>query len=286
MATRVSSPGFDLSKGVLSRVTLNDGHLMPVLGLGVWQTTPGKATREAVGSALEVGYRLIDTAALYRNEEGVGEALRESGIPREEVFITTKLWNDDQGFESAFRAFERSRRALKVDYVDLYLIHWPVPGKREESWKALARLKDEGKCRSIGVSNYTINHLESLLRSGGPMPAVNQVEFSPFLYQRELSEYCRHQKIQVEAYSPLTRGRRLNDPVVQRVARTHQRSPAQVLIRWGLEHSVVEIPKSADRGRIRENAQVFDFALAPEEISVLDKLDERSHVDWDPTHVR
>ena len=265
-----------------SRIALNDGRKIPVLGLGVWQAAAGKETRRAVASALECGYRLIDTARLYGNERDVGAAVRESGVPRDEVFITTKLWNSDHGFDRALRAFEESRRELALEAVDLYLIHWPVPRVRGESWKALQKLHEQGLARSIGVSNYTIPHLEELLKSSPLPPAVNQVEFHPFLYQRELLDYCRSRRIQVEAYSPLTRGRRLKHPLVAEIAAAHHKTPAQVLIRWGLQHGLVEIPKSVRLERIRENADVFDFEIGSADMARLDALDERSHVAWNP----
>lgn len=265
-----------------SRVTLNDGTKMPVLGLGVWQAAAGKETRRAVASALEIGYRLIDTAKLYGNEKDVGIAVRESGIPRDDIFVTTKLWNSDHGYESALRAFERSRRELGFDAVDLYLIHWPVPGLRHESWKALLRLRDQGLVHSIGVSNYTIRHLEELLPVSPVPPSVNQVEFHPFLYQAKLLEFCRGRGIQIEAYSPLTKGYRLNDAVVAQIAAKYGRTPAQVLIRWSLQHGLVVIPKSVRPERIRENAQVFDFDLRREDMDLLDALDERAHTAWNP----
>src|SRR6266705_2887883 len=265
-----------------SRVTLHDGNTMPVLGLGMWQAGSGKQTRNAVATALEIGYRLFDTAKLYGNERDLGTAIRESGIPREEIFVTTKLWNNDQGYESALRAFEKSRRELSLDYVDLYLIHWPVPGLRQESWKALLKIRDEGLARSIGVSNYTIRHLEELLRATPAPPAVNQVEFHPFLYQKELLEFCVSAKIQLEAYSPLTRGHRLNQPVIAQISTRHARTPAQVLIRWSLQHGLVVIPKSIRPDRIRENAAVFDFELKREDMERLDSLDESSRLAWNP----
>jgi len=267
---------------VESRITLNEGRTIPVLGLGVWQTAAGRETRQAVGYALEIGYRLIDTARMYGNEKDVGAAVRESGIPREEIFVTTKLWNDEHGYEAALRAFEKSRQALGLDYVDLYLIHWPVPRLRHESWKALLKLRDEGLARSIGVSNYTVRHLQELLSASSIPPSVNQVEFHPFLYQRELLEFCRSHGIQLEAYSPLARGRRLNDPVIREIATRYARTPAQVLIRWSLQRGLVVIPKSSRRERIRENAAVFDFELKPQDMGRLDSLDERSHVAWNP----
>jgi diketogulonate reductase-like aldo/keto reductase len=265
-----------------SRVTLSDGNKMPVLGLGMWQAGSGKQARKAVAHALQVGYRLFDTAKLYGNERDLGVAVRESGIPREEIFVTTKLWNNDHGYESALRAFEKSRHELGLEYVDLYLIHWPVPGLRQESWKALLKIHDQGLARSIGVSNYTIRHLEELLPATPIPPAMNQVEFHPFLYQKELLEFCVRQRIQLEAYSPLMRGRRLNHPVLAQVAAKYGRTPAQVLIRWSLQHGLVVIPKSIRPDHIRENAAVFDFELKREDMERLDSLDESSHVAWNP----
>ncbi len=265
-----------------TRVNLADDTKMPVLGLGVWRAASGKETQRAVATALDVGYRLIDTAKLYGNERDVGQAVRASKIPRDEIFITTKLWNTDHGYEAALRAFEQSRRELGVDSIDLYLIHWPVPGLRQESWKALLRLKEKGLARSIGVSNYTIRHLEELLSSSPIPPSVNQVEFHPFLYQADLLAFCQGHGIQLEAYSPLTRGHRLDHPVIKALAGEHRRTPAQILIRWGLGHGLVVIPKSVRPERIRENAQVFDFELSRADMARLDALDERSHLAWDP----
>ena len=265
-----------------SSITLNDGAKIPVLGLGVWQAGAGKETRKAVSAALESGYRLIDTAKLYGNERDVGAAVRESGIPRDEIFVTTKLWNSDQGFESALRAFEGSRRELGLEYVDLYLVHWPVPQLRNESWKALLKIREQGLARSIGVSNYTIPHLEELLRASPVPPSVNQVEFHPFLYQRELLEYGQKHHIQLEAYSPLTRGRHLKHPLIKEIATKHGRTPAQILIRWGLQHGLVVIPKSVRPERIRENADVFGFEIKSPDMARLDALDERSHLAWNP----
>ncbi len=261
----------------------------PVLGLGVFQSPPGPETRQAVAWALEDGYRLIDTAAMYGNEADVGAAVRASGIPRAETFVTTKLWHSDHGYDPAKRAARRSLVTLGLDYIDLYLIHWPranSPADRLESWRALEELKDEGVCRSIGVSNYAIRHLEELAGHSRTSPSVNQVEFHPFVYDPELLSYCAAHGIQVEAYSPLTRNRRLNDDAIASVARAHGRSPAQVLIRWGLQHGVVEIPKSVHRERIRENARVFDFELSAEEMVRLDSLRDRRRVtQWDPTEI-
>jgi len=252
-----------------SKVKLNNGIDIPLFGLGTWQLKAGLETEQAVSHALEAGYRLIDTAASYMNEKDVGKALAESGIPREEVFITTKLWNQNQGLDAKIKACERSLKLLGVSHVDLYLIHWPVEGIRNDTWRAFETLLEEGKCRAIGVSNYTIRHLEELLENSSTVPAVNQVEFSPYLYQRDLLDFCRSHDIQLEAYSPLTRGQMLDDPKLAAVASNYSKTPAQVLIRWALQHKTVAIPKSVSRERIRENADIFDFVISEEDMRVL-----------------
>jgi methylglyoxal/glyoxal reductase len=264
---------------------LNNGVKIPRLGLGVYQSPPGQLTRKAVEYALKVGYRHIDTARIYGNESDVGAAIRESGISREDVFVTTKLWNGDQGYETALKACNESLKRLGLRYLDLYLIHWPVQDSRAQSWKALVELLKDGKCRSIGVSNYTIRHLTELLESSSIVPAVNQVEFSPFLYQKQLLDYCAKQKIQLEAYSPLTQGEKLNHPVVQRIAGKHSKTSAQVLIRWGIQHNLVTIPKSIREERIKENSEVFDFNLTPDDMKALDSLNENFRNSWDPTNI-
>jgi diketogulonate reductase-like aldo/keto reductase len=272
-----------LTLTIASTSKLNSGVEMPLLGLGVYQTTPGKATEEAVKSALRVGYRHIDTASLYGNEESVGRAVRGSGVPRDQVFVTTKLWNSDHGYDSALRACDESLRRLGLGYIDLYLVHWPVPELRGETWKALVELQRRGSCRAIGVSNYTVRHLDELLEGSKVVPDVDQVEFNPFLYQEELLGFCKERKIQLEAYSPLTRGHRLHHPVVLELGRTYSKSPAQILIRWSLQHGLVVIPKSARPERIRENSEVFDFEISAADMSRLDSLGENLHTDWDPT---
>ncbi len=266
-----------------TRVELNNGVEMPVFGLGTYQTRSGKETRDAVLYALKIGYRLIDTAAMYGNEEGVGEAIRESGIPREEIFITTKLWNSDHGYDKALAAFEESRKKLGLDFVDLYLIHWPVEDLRKDSWRALETLLKDGKCRAIGVSNYMTWHLDELLQSSSTVPAVNQVEFSPYLYLKDLLEHCRSHHIQLESYSPLTKGHKLVDPKLGKMAAKYSRTPAQVLIRWALQKEVVVIPKSSKRERIKENAEVFDFAISDKDMKLLDSFDEDLRTSWDPS---
>jgi diketogulonate reductase-like aldo/keto reductase len=263
---------------------LNNGVMIPRLGLGVYQSPPGQATQKAVEYALKIGYRHIDTARIYNNESDVGTALRKSGVKREDVFITTKLWNSDHGYETALKACDASLKRLGLKYLDLYLIHWPVPEIRNESWQALAQLLKDGKCRSIGVSNYTIQHLTDLLEDTDVIPMVNQVEFSPFLYQKQLLDYCEKNKIQLEAYSPLTQGAKLNHPKIQQIAKKHNKTAAQVLIRWGLQHNLVTIPKSVREERIKENSQVFDYNLTTEDMRILDSLDENFRNSWDPTN--
>jgi len=274
---------------ISSRVRLNQGPEIPWLGLGVFQTEPGAVTRQAVTYALEAGYRAIDTAAMYGNEADVGEAVRASGLPREEVFVTTKLWHSDHGYDSALRAGRASAKRLGLGAIDLYLIHWPranSPQDRLDSWKAFVELQKEGVCRAIGVSNYTVRHLEELAAHSDVVPAVDQVEFHPFVYNPELLRYCESHGIRLEAWSPLTRARRLDDPTIQSVAAARHRTPAQVLIRWGFEHGVLEIPKSTHRERIRENAQVFDFSLSASEVAALDALQGGPRVGmWNPADI-
>ncbi|NMO22331.1 aldo/keto reductase [Pyxidicoccus fallax] len=268
-----------------STVRLNNGVEIPRVGLGVYQARRGDETRQAVLHALQAGYRHVDTARIYGNERDVGEALRESGLPRDEVFITTKLWNQDQGHDSTLRACERSLRELGLEYVDLYLIHWPVPSLRLDSWRAMEKLLADGKCRAIGVSNFLERHLDELMAHSKVVPAINQVELSPFLAQETLRAYCQRHGIVVEAYSPLTRGQRLDDPRLGAVAKRHGKTAAQVLIRWCLQRDLVVLPKSVHPTRIRENAAVFDFDLSPEDLNILDGLDEELHTSWDPSDV-
>ena len=268
-----------------STVRLRGGVEMPVLGLGVWQSAPGAETRRAVAEALAAGYRHVDTARAYRNEADVGAAIRESGVPRRDVFVTTKLWNADHGYDKALRAVDASLEALGLEQVDLYLVHWPVEGLRLDTWRAFERIRADGKARAIGVSNYTARHLDELLAHAKEPPAVNQVEFSPFLNQRGLLERCRKEGIQLEAYGPLVRGHKMDHPVLERLARKHARTPAQVLLRWGIQHELVVIPKSVRPERIRENADVFGFELDADDLRELDGLDEGYRTSWDPSEV-
>ena len=257
-----------------SRAKLNNGIEIPYIGLGVYQSPPGETTRRAVRYALKIGYRHIDTAQLYGNETDVGRAVRESGIRREEIFITTKVWNSYQGYDSTLQACEGSLQRLGLSYVDLYLIHWPVQGLSDDTWKAMIKLWRQGKAHAIGVSNYSISQLRDLLQNSDIVPAVNQVEFHPFLYQQELLQYCKINRIQLEAYSPLTRAKRLNHQNIIDVAKKYEKTPAQVLIRWILQHDIIVIPKSIHEERIYENSQVFSFRLEPEDMKLLDSLNE------------
>ncbi len=264
---------------------LNNGVEIPYFGFGTYQLR-NRAAKEAVLNALEAGYRHIDTAAAYGNEKEIGEALRESGIPRNEVFITTKLWNEDQGYDSALEAFNLSLDHLKLDTVDLYLIHWPVTLKRLESWKAMEKIAAGGRCRAIGVSNFTERHLDELLENCRIIPAVNQVEFNPFLYQKELYNYCEKKGIAIEAYTPLLRGHKLDHPVLKDLSGTYHKTTAQILLRWSLEHKLIVIPKSAHKSRIIENADIFDFSISPADMIKLDSLNEGYRVAWDPVSIK
>ena len=257
-----------------SRAMLNNGIEIPYLGLGGYQSPPGETTRRAVRYALKIGYRHIDTAQLYANETDVGRAVLESGISREEIFITTKVWNSYQGYDSTLQACEGSLRRLGLSYVDLYLIHWPVEGVSDETWRAMIKLWRQGKAHAIVVSDYSISQLRDLLQNSDIVPAVNQVEFHPFLYQQELLRFCKINRIQLEAYSPLTRAKRLNHQNILDVAKKYGKTPAQVLIRWILQHDIIAIPKSIHEERIHENSQVFSFRLEPEDMKLLNSLNE------------
>lgn len=266
-----------------SCIELNDGNSIPILGFGVYLIPPGRTTYSSVLEALSIGYRHIDTASIYENEADIGKAIKESQYNREDIFVTTKLWNSDQGYHSALKAFDKSLKELQLEYLDLYLLHWPVYEKRIESWKALNTLKSNGRCRSIGVSNFMIHHLIELIDSTGIIPAVNQIEFSPFLYQQDLLHFCQKNKIIVESYSPLTAGKRLNDEVLIQIAAKHVKTPAQILIRWNLQHNLVPLPKSKTPKRILENSLVFDFNLDNDDMKILDSLNENYRTCWDPS---
>lgn len=262
--------------------TLHNGVSMQWLGLGVFKVKEGIEVIDSVKSAIKNGYRSIDTAAIYRNEEGVGQAIKESGVPREELFITTKVWNSDQGYESTLKAFDTSLEKLGLDYLDLYLIHWPVKGKYNDTWQALEKLYMDGRVRAIGVSNFNIHHLEDIMRIAEIKPMVNQVEYHPHLTQKELHEFCKKQGIQLEAWSPLKQGALLTEPTINEIAEKHQKSPAQIILRWDIQNKVVTIPKSIKENRIVENASIFDFELTNEEMSRIDGLNRDERVGPDP----
>lgn len=255
-------------------IKLNDDHAMPQLGFGVWQV-PDAEGAAIVGAALKTGYRLIDTAAIYKNERGVGQAIAQCHIPRQDLFITTKLWNDDQGYDSALRAFDQSLELLGLDYVDLYLIHWPVPkkGKYVESWKALIELKKQGRAKSIGVSNFKPAHLERIIGETGVTPAVNQVELHQKFQQRALRAFHAGKGISTESWSPLGQGKLMNDKAIKAIAKKLGRTPAQVILRWHLDSGLIAIPKSATPSRIAENFDVFGFRLGDEDMQTLSSLD-------------
>ncbi len=271
------------SDATLPRLRLVDGRSIPQLGLGVFKVPPDE-TAEIVSHALHAGYRSIDTAAMYENEEGVGRAMAASGIAREELFVTTKVWNDEQGARAVRRALECSLDRLGLDYVDLYLIHWPAPAQDRyvETWQALVDLRAEGRARSIGVSNFLPEHLERIIEATGEAPAVNQVELHPRLQQRELRRFHGEHGIVTEAWSPLGRGRALTDPAIGEIARAHDRTPAQVVLRWHMQLGHVAIPKSATPARLEENLGVFDFELSPSEMETIDRLDAGSRTGPDP----
>ncbi|MED5073618.1 aldo/keto reductase [Anoxybacillus geothermalis] len=261
---------------------LHNGVQMPWVGLGVYKVKEGEEVKSAVRTALEIGYRHIDTAAFYENEEGVGQAIRESGIPREQVFVTTKVWNTDQGYETTLKAFDASLKKLGFDYVDLYLVHWPVKGKYKETYKALEKLYKDGYVRAIGVSNFQIHHLQDVLADCEIKPMVNQVEYHPRLTQKELQAFCRENGIQLEAWSPLMRGEILTEPTIVEIGKKYGKTPAQVVLRWDLQHGVVTIPKSVTPARIKENANLFDFSLTAEEMKQIDALNLNKRIGADP----
>lgn len=273
-------PGANVTTAVEAMRT---GASIPRVGLGVWQAPSGATTRGAVTAALRAGYRHVDTARIYGNEADVGAAIRDGGVPRDQIFVTTKLWNDDQGFDAALRAFDASLARLGLDYVDLYLVHWPVAGKRKDSWRALERVFAEKRARAIGVSNYLVPHLREMEGYAQVPPAVDQIELHPFLQRRDTVALCKERGIVVEAYSPLTSGKRLGHEVVLDVARAVGRTEAQVLLRWGLQKGFVVLPKSTKAGRIAENAALFDFELDPVAMARLDALEEGRATGWDPS---
>ncbi len=254
---------------------LNNGITLPWIGLGVYKAKDG-AEERAIQAAVELGYRAIDTATYYQNEDGVGRAMRACGLPREELFVTTKMWNDEQGYDQTLRAFEASRKRLGVEVVDCYLVHWPVKGKYLETWKALVQLYRDGRVRAIGVSNCEIEHLAALLDSSDVVPAVNQVELHPLLTRKPLLNFCRVHNIRVIAWSPLMRGK-YEQPLLYTLAQKYGKTIPQIILRWDLQNGVVVIPKSVHRERIAENAAIFDFEISADDMQRIDELNEERH---------
>jgi len=272
--------------GITDTVTLGNGVKMPHLGLGTWRSAEGAEVEQSVRWALEIGYRHVDTAAVYGNERGVGRAIRDSRVPREQVFVTTKVWNDDQraGRDAVLRAFDESLRRLGTDYVDLYLVHWPVKGKYVEAWRALEQIYSTGRVKAIGVSNFLVHHLADVLKVASVKPMVNQVEFHPRLVQRQLLDFCRNEGIVQEAWSPLMKGKAGEVPLLRELAGKYGKTPSQVVLRWDLQHGVVTIPKSVRRERLVENADLFDFELSADEMAKVDALDRGERIGADPDH--
>jgi diketogulonate reductase-like aldo/keto reductase len=270
---------------IRSTIKLNNKVEMPLFGLGTWPLK-GRSAYNAVLWALDIGYSLIDTASFYGNESEIGDALKDTKIERKDIFITTKVWNSEQGYGNTIDAFNKSLKRLKLEYIDLYLMHWPVSGLRNETWRALEKIYDGGRVRAIGVSNFTIRHLKELLETSSSIPMVNQIEFSPFLFQKELMEYCQAKKIAVEAYTPLTRGRKFKNKVVINISQKWDKTPAQVLIRWGLQHKIIEIPKTGSKEHLIENADVFNFYLDDDDMFQLDNLNEDYRLVDDPHRIR
>lgn len=261
--------------------TLNNGIEMPLLGLGTYEIT-GKQAIESVSSALEIGYRLIDTAAMYGNEKEVGTAVRSSGIKREEIFITTKLNNPDQGYDAALKAFDRSLKLLDCDYIDLYLVHWPIKGKRRESWKALEYLYQNKMVKAIGVANYLFPFLKELESYAGIIPAVNQLEFSPFLLLEDVWIYCKSHSIQMQSYTPLVKGTKFSDSRIRQLCDRYGKTPAQVILRWNVQQGISAIPKSASRLRQLENFNIFDFCISKEDIQWMNSFNENLRLVGNP----
>jgi diketogulonate reductase-like aldo/keto reductase len=270
-----------MTTALTSSTTLHNGLSMPWLGLGVWKVKDDGETERTVQAAIEAGYRHIDTAAIYGNEAGVGIGVRNSGIAREELFITTKIWNGDQGYESSLTAFEQSLEKLGTDYVDLLLIHWPVKGKYKDTWRALESIYRSGKARAIGVSNFHIHHLEDLMATSELVPMVNQVEYHPLLTQEPLLAFCKSNNIQVTAWSPLMQGN-LDHAELAEIGAKYGKSPAQVVLRWDLQTGVVTIPKSTNPERLKQNGDIFDFELSSEDMAAISALNRNQRFGSDP----
>lgn len=275
-----------IAKSLQDTTTFHNGVKMPWFGIGVFKVEEGPDLVNAVKTAITHGYRSVDTAAIYENEEGVGEGIRqgikEAGISREDLFVTSKVWNADLGYESTIAAYEASLKRLGLDYLDLYLIHWPVEGKYKDAWRALESLYKDGRVKAIGVSNFQIHHLEDLMKDAEIKPMVNQVEYHPRLTQKKLHSFCQEHGIQLEAWSPLMQGQLLDNELLQKIADQHGKSVAQVILRWDIQNGVITIPKSTKEHRIVENSSIFDFELTPEEMKQIDELNQDLRVGPDP----
>lgn len=261
--------------------TLNNGIHMPLLGLGVYDMYEDEA-KAAVIKALETGYRLIDTAAAYKNEPEIGSAIRESGIARHEIFVTTKVANTDQGYDNTMNAFDTSMQKLNIDYIDLYLMHWPVKGKRKDTWKALEKLYADKRVKAIGVANFLMPFLEEMKTYTNVVPVVNQIEFTPWLFVKDVMDYCKAKNIQLQSYSPITRGKKFGDERLQQLCKKYDKTPAQIILRWNIEHGVSTIPKSANPMRIEENFNIFNFSLSKEDVALIDSFNEGFKICEDP----
>lgn len=277
----------------MKTLRLNTGANIPMVGFGTWEIVPNNRAKAAVSDALDAGYRLLDTAKVYGNEKGVGDAIRQTSVARKDIFLTTKLWQGEQGYTKALKAFETSLRLLGTDYVDLYLIHWPGGnGDRHESWRAFTEIQETGRAKAIGVSNFTVDHLRQLKKRSSVIPAVNQVEFHPYLYkaQTELLAYCAQEGIVVEAYSPLAHGllrsgRFKSEPVFLEIGERYGKSSAQVVLRWCVQHGTVPLPKTTNREHMHDNIDIFDFELTPAEMTAINNLSDGTRVCWDPNRI-
>lgn len=264
------------------RFTLNNGVEMPYLGLGTWEAAEGPEVKNAIHFALDTGYRLIDTAAFYQNEKSVGEAIKENGMARDEIFVTTKLWTDQMDYDKALKAYDDSLSRLGMDYVDLYLIHWPVTGKFKNAWKALEKIYNEGRVKAIGISNFLPVHLKQLLPDVEIVPTVNQMEFHPYLIQQELLDLCAENNIRYQAWSPIMQGRVFEIPELKKIGKKYRKNQAQVVLRWDLQRGVATIPKSVNQARIEANADIFDFELSAEDMAAINALDCNHRFGYDP----